>query len=335
MLMLRLSRRAFVGKLVALAASAVFVSRPRSSYAQRSTTPPRIGVLTITPSEETDVQMFRQGLREAGYVEGRNVVIEWRSANGDYARIPELIANLVEHNVDVIVVETTVAAKALVRTTSTIPIVMAVVGDPVRSGLATSLAHPGGNVTGHTMMAAELGAKRLQLLKEAVADVARIAVLWNPDTPFHPQANADLKAAAPALSLKLNFVTARTPDEFGPAFAEMSRARAQALYVSDDATFTIHRTTLVNLASKARLPASYSEKLFVHEGGLMSYGPNLGDLYRRSAGFVDKILNGAKPNDLPIEQPIEFELAVNLKTANELGVKIPETIRLLANELVS
>jgi putative ABC transport system substrate-binding protein len=279
--------------------------------------------------------MFRQGMQEAGYVEGRDVVIEWRSANGDYARIPELIADLVEHNVDVIVVETTLAAKALVRTTSAIPIVMAVVGDPVRSGLVTSLAHPGGNVTGHTMMAAELGAKRLQLLKEAVPGISRVAVLWNPDTPFHPQANADLKSAAPALSLKLSFVTARTSDEFGPAFAEMSRAGAQGLYVSDDATFTVHRTALLELVSKARLPASYSEKWFVHEGGLMSYGPNLGDLYRRSAGFVDKILNGTKPSDLPIEQPIEFELAVNLKTAKQLGIMIPETIRLLANELIS
>lgn len=330
----RLSRRAFVRSLVALAASHALVFKQLNAYAQDSEAPRRIGVLTVAPTEDKDVQMFRQGLRDAGYVEGRDVVIEWRSANGDYSQIPELVDDLVTLQVDVIVVETTLAAMEFKRATSTIPIVMALVGDPVRSGLVTSLAHPGGNLTGHTLLAAELGGKRLQLLKEAVPRMTRVAVLWNPDTPFHLDAIADLEAAAPALSLKMSFVAARTLDEFGPAFSEISRTHAQGLYVMDDSTFTVNRTTLLNLVSKARLPASYSEKVLVHEGGLMSYGPDLGDLYRRSAKYVDKILKGVKPADLPVEQPTKFELAVNLKTAKALGITIPESILLQANIVI-
>jgi len=261
-------------------------------------------------------------------------VIDWRFANGDYARIPELVADLVKRKPDVIVVETTLATRALKRATSTIPIVMALVADPVRSGLITSLARPGGNVTGLSLMAAELDAKRLQLFKEAIPRLTRVAVLWNPDTPWHPKAIADLKAAAPALSLKLSLVGARTHDEFSAAFSEISRTHAQGLYLMDDGIFFAHRTTLLNLMSKARLPTSFSDKQLVVEGALMSYGPNLGDIYRRSAGYVDKILKGAKPADLPVEQPNKFELAVNLKTAKALGITMPESILLQANEVI-
>ena len=320
--------------LAALAASPALVFKAQNTCAQETEAPRRIGVLTIAPTEDEDVQMFRRGLRDVGYVEGRDVVVEWRSANGDYTRIPALVDDLVKRQVDVIVVETTVAAMELERATSTIPIVMAVVADPVRSGLVASLAHPGGNLTGHTMLAVELGGKRLQLLKEVVPRMTRVAVLWNPDTPFHLNAIEELKAAAPALSLKLSFVGARTPDEFSPAFSEISGTRAQGLYVMDDSTFTVNRMALVSLASKARLPASYSEKILVHEGGLMSYGPNLGDLYRRSARYLHKILHGAKPADLPIEQPTKFELAVNLKTAKALGITIPESILLQADVVI-
>ena len=277
--------------------------------------------------------MFRKGLREAGYAEGRDVVIDWRCAS-DYARIPELAADLVQRKVDVIVVETTLATKVLMRATSTIPIVMAAVADPVGSGLVTSLAHPGGNVTGLSLMAVELGAKRLQLLKEAVPQLTRVAVLWNPETPFHSKAIADLKAAAPALSLKLSFVGARTPEEFGPAFSEINRTHAQGLYLIDDAIFFVHRSTLLNLASEARLPTSFSDRQLVYKGLLMSYGPNLGDMWRRSAGYVDKILKGAKPGDLPIEQPTKFELVVNLKTAKALGLAIPQSILQRADEVI-
>ena len=218
-----------------------------------------------------------------------------------------------------IVVESTVAAQAVKRATSTIPIVMAIVADPVGSGLVANLAHPGGNVTGLSMMMAELSAKRLQLLKEAIPRLTRVAVLWNPDTPYHPKVIEDLKAAAPSLSIELSFVGVRTPEEIGPAFSAVSRAHAQALYVIEDPLFFTHRMTLLKLASKARLPAIYGEREFADAGGLMSYGPNFGDLFRRSAGYVDKILKGAKPGDLPIEQPTKFELVVNLKTAKALG----------------
>jgi len=329
----RLSRRAFVSRLAALAAGPLIVFKPQNTYAQQPASPRRIGVLSNS-TEGTQAQAFRQGLRDAGYAEGRDVVIEWRSASGNYARVPELAADLVQRKVDVIVVVSTLAALAVKRATSTIPIVMAEVADPLGSGLVTSLAHPGGNVTGLSLMSAELGAKRLQLLKEAIPRVARVAVLWNPDTPFHTKAVEDLKAAAPSLAIELSFVSARTPEEFGPAFSAMARAHAEALYVLGDAFFFSHRTTLLKLASKARLPTSYSERLFVDEGGLISYGSNRDDMYRRSAGYVDKILKGARPGDLPIEQPTKFELVVNLKTAKALGITIPQSILLRADEVI-
>jgi putative ABC transport system substrate-binding protein len=254
--------------------------------------------------------------------------------SGNYARLPELVADLVQRKVDVIVVVSTLAALAIKRATSTIPIVMAEVADPLGSGLVTSLAHPGGNVTGLSLMVAELSAKRLQLLKEAIPRVARVAVLWNPDTPFHPNVIEELKAVAPLLSIELSFVGARTPEGIGPAFSAMTRAHAEALYVLGDGFFFSHRTTLLKLASKARLPTSYSERLFVDEGGLISYGPNRDDMFRRSAGYVDKILKGARPGDLPIEQPTKFELVVNLKTAKALGITIPQSILLRADEVI-
>ena len=331
----RFSRRAFVRSLAALAACPAIVFKPQSADAQQPASPRRIGVLLVVFSPESkEVQQFRQGLRDAGYVEGRDVVIEWRSAGGDYARVPELAVDLVQRKVDVIVVESTVAAQAVKRATSTIPIVMAVVADPVGSGLVANLAHPGGNVTGLSMMTLELTAKRLQLLKEAIPRVARVAVLWNPDTPYHPKAIQELKAAAPSLSMQLTFVSVRRPEEIGPAFSTINRARAQALYVLDDPVFATHRMTLIKLASKARLPAISGQRDFADEGGLMSYGANFGDLFRRSAGYTDKILKGAKPGDLPIEQPVKFELVFNLKTAKALGLVIPQSLLARADEVV-
>ena len=261
----RISRRAFVSGLAALAARPTIVFEPQSAYAQQSASPRRIGVLSNS-TEGTQAQAFRQGLRDAGYAEGRDVVIEWRSASGDYDQVPRLVADLVQRKVDVIVVVSTLAALAVKRATSTIPIVMAEVADPLGSGLVTSLAHPGGNVTGLSLMSAELSAKRLQLLKEAIPRVARVAVLWNPDTPFHPKVIEELKAVAPLLSIELSLVGARTPEGIGPAFSAMTRAHAEALYVLGDAFFFSHRTTLLKLASKARLPTSYAERLFVDEG---------------------------------------------------------------------
>jgi putative ABC transport system substrate-binding protein len=329
------TRRAFVFALLALTAclgSFVFSS---AADAQQSASPRSIGVVLVDFSPESkEAEAFRQGLRDAGYAEGRDVVIEWRSANGDYDKVPELVADLVKHKVEVIVADSTIASRAASRATSKIPIVMAIVADPVGSGLVASLAHPGGNVTGLSLMLTELSAKRLQLLKEAVSRLTRVAVLWNSDSPFHPKVIEELKAAAPSMSVELNFVDARTLDEIGPAFSAASRAHSQALYVIGSPVFLAHRMALLKPASKARLPAIYAVRQYVDEGGLMSYGPNLRDLMRQSAGYVDRILRGAKPGDLPIEQPAKFELVVNLKTAKALGLTIPESILLRADEVI-
>jgi len=328
-------RRHLLLVLVALVACLGPLGLVGITNAEQPIAPRRIGVLLVIFSPESrEAKAFRQGLWDAGQIEGRDVVIEWRSANGDYSRAPELIADLVQREVDVIVVESTVAAQAVKRATSTIPIVMAIVADPVGSGLAASLAHPGGNVTGLSVMTTDLTAKRLQLLKEAMPRLTKVGVLSNPDAPYSPRVIEELKAAAPALSLELSFEAARTPKQFGPAFSAFTRAHAQAVYVIEDAFLFAHRITLIELASKARLPVMSVNRDLAEAGGLMFYGPNFRDLYRRSAGYVDKILKGAKPGDLPIEQPIQFELVVNLKTAKALGITIPESILLRADEVI-
>jgi putative ABC transport system substrate-binding protein len=279
-------------------------------------------------------QAFRQGLLDAGYSEGRDVLIEWRSANGNYDVVPGLADDLVRGKVDVIVVDSTVAARAAKRATSAIPIVMATVADPVGSGLVANLAHPGQNITGLSLMATEVGVKRLQLLKETIPRLTRVAVLRNPDNPSQTRIVEDLAAVAPSLSIELHVVGARTPQEFSPAFSTVSRAHVQALLVLGDALFFANRMALLKLASKTRLPVIYGERYFADEGGLMSYGTNFADVFRRSAGYVDKILKGAKPGDLPIEQPTQFELVVNLKTAKALGITIPESILVRADEVI-
>ena len=331
----RHSRRAFTFGLAALAACLGLFGLAIDADAQQPASPRRIGVLLVANSpEDKYAQAFRRGLLDAGYAEGRDVVIEWRSASGDYNRVPELVDDLVQRKVDVIVVESTVAAQAVKRATSTIPIVLAVVADPVGSGMVTNLAHPGGNVTGLSLMMADLSAKRLQLLKETIPQLTRVAVLWNPDTPYHTKVIQDLKAVAPSLSLELSFAAARAPEQFGPAFSAVSRASAQALYVIEDPLFFNRRMTLVTLASEARLPIIYWVKEFAEAGGLMSYGANYSDLMRQSVRYVDKILKGAKAGDLPIEQPTKFEFVVNLKTAKALGITIPQSILLRADEVI-
>ena len=327
--------RARALSLVGLGTLLGLLSLTSAADAQQATAPRRIGVLLVGPSPDSkEAQAFRRGLRDAGHAEGRDIVIEWRSAAGDYARAPELAADLVQSKVDVIVVNSTLAARAVRRATSTIPIVMLLVADPVGSGLVRNLAHPGENITGLSMMANELVTKRLQLLKETIPRLTRVTVLWNPDTPLHTQAVEDLKAAAPSLSVELNFVGVRMPEEIDPAFSAARRAHAEGLYVIGDAFFFAHRKTFLKLASEARLPCIYAERNFVDEGGLMSYGLNLSDEFRRSAGYVDQILKGAKPADLPIQQPTKFELVINLKTAKALGITIPESVLLQADEVI-
>jgi putative ABC transport system substrate-binding protein len=308
---------------------------PLAAGAQQTTHPRRVGVLLVGLSPESkQAKHFRLGLRDAGYSEGRDVVIEWRSANGDYDRVPSLIADLVQSKVDVIVQDSTVGTEVTKRATSTIPIVMALVLDPVGSGLVKSLAYPGANVTGLSMMATELYPKRLQLLKEINPQLVRAAVLWNPDHPFHAKAAEELKAIAPALSIELSFVGVRTPEQFGAAFSDVTQANAQALYVVEDPIFFAHRMALLRLASTARLPTIHELARWPEASALMSYGPDLNDLFRRAAFYVARILKGAKPADLPVEQPTKFELVINLKTAKMLGLEIPPNLLALTDEVI-
>jgi len=321
--------------VLTLGVSLACLSFPAFAQGQQPTTPRRVGVLLVSWGPDSRIaQAFREGLRDRGYTEGRDVVIEWRTPSGDYDRVPQLAADLVKSKVDVIVVDGTVGTRALKQATSTIPIVMALVADPVGSGLVANLAHPGGNITGFTIMIPDLSAKQLQLLKEAVPRLGRVTVLWNPNTPYSAKVLGELKAAASSLSIELKFVGARRPEEITAALSAESRAHAEALYVIEDPLFTTHRTTILKLASKARVPTMYGGRHWVEGGGLISYGANYDDLARRSAEYVDRILKGAQPADLPIEQPTKFELAVNLKTAKTLGVTIPESILLRADEVI-
>jgi putative ABC transport system substrate-binding protein len=325
-----MQRREFITLLGGAAAA-----WPLAARAQQPATPRRVGVLLVGLSPESnEAKQFRLGLRDLGYSEGRDVLIEWRSANGDYDRIPALVANLVQSKVDVIVQDSTVGTEVTKRATSTIPIVMALVLDPVGSGLVKSLSHPGENVTGLSMMATELYPKRMQLLKEMKPQLTRVAVLWNPDHPFHAKAVEELKAIAPSLAVELSFAGARTPEQLVPAFLDATRAKAQAVYVVEDPIFFAHRMTVLNLASTAQLPTIHELRRWPEAGALMSYGPDLHDLFRRAAIYVDRIFKGAKPADLPVEQPTKFELVINLKTAKTLGLAIPSGMLAIADEVI-
>ncbi len=306
-----------------------------ATYAQQAIGPHRIAVVAPAFSVDSDEgSAFREGLRAAGYVEGRDLSIDWWYGHGSYNDVADAVANAVRSNVDVIVVESTVAALAAKRATQTIPIVMAFVGDPVGMGLVESLRRPGGNITGLTNMGAELGPKRLQLLKEAVPSARRIGVLWNPDTPFHSRVLAQIKSAAPQLHLELAPVAVRNAEQFGPAFSALSRSKVDAVMAVGDPFMANNATTLIRLAKKARLPLAIDWKPIAKQGVLISYWIKSADLFRRAAGYVDKILKGASPTTLPVEQPTKFELMVNLKTARELGITIPESILLQADEVI-
>jgi len=297
--------------------------------------PRRVGVLLVLLSPDgKEAQAFRHGLRDAGYVEGRDVVIEWRFANGDYARLPQLATDLVERKCEVIVADTTQATLAAQRAAPTIPIVMTIVSDPVGAGLAANLARPSGNVTGLSIMLAELSAKRLQLLKEAMPSLSRAAVLWNRPTAYHAKAIESLKGVAPALAIELTFASAGTPDEIARALESFRRVQAQALYVIDCPPFFNHRSMILRLATNGRLPVISGETPYAYDGGLIAYGPSYEDQMRRSAAYVDKILRGAKPSALPIEQPTRFDLVINLKTAKTLGLTIPPSLPLRADQVI-
>jgi putative ABC transport system substrate-binding protein len=293
---------------------------------------PRIGILRSGSPPDPFVEAFREGLRELGYVENHNVSLEYRWAEGHDERLPGLVADLVRHQVDVIVAVGSHAALAK-RTTATIPIVMPVSNDPVGTGLVASLARPGGNVTGLAFLSEELPGKWIELLKEVLPRLSRVAVLSYP-----PSDAGQLRAsevAARSLGLRLHTLAVKRKEDLATAFAEAQRSRAEALIVLASAFFGGQRSRLVMLAAQHRLPTIYNEREFVTQsGGLMSYGPDLRDLFRRASNYVDRILKGAKPADLPVEQPTKFELVINLKTAKALGLTIPPAVLARADEVI-
>jgi putative ABC transport system substrate-binding protein len=280
------------------------------------------------------LEFFRQGLRELGYVEGQHIEFEVRTAEGDYRRLPALAAELVRLPVDVIVTETVPSAEAAQQATATIPIVMATIVDPVATGVVASLARPGGNVTGLSMMAPVLAAKQLELLKETVPGLSQVAVLWNPINAGTAPQLREVEAAASVLAVRLQPLEVRSPNELEDAFVAMTQQQADGLILLLDATLTDHRARLVDLAAKSHLPAVYGLRDYVEAGGLMSYSASISQMYRRAAYYVDRILRGAKPADLPVEQPMTFDFVVNMKTAQALGITFPNEIMLQVTEVI-
>jgi len=317
------------------------LAAPLAAEAQQAAKNARIGYLANHPAGDLGPHLraaFLQGLRDLGYVEGGNLVIEYRFAEGQLERFPALAAELVALKVDVIVTAgSTPSALAAKQATRTVPIVFIAAGDPVTSGLVSSLARPGGNVTGLSSLVLELVGKCLELLKQAVPEVSRVAVLWRPGALGERTEREILKraeVAARALGVRLQFVEARGPADFDRAFSEMTRARASALTVLPTGEFSRERRRLVDLAAKNRLPTVFPWREGVDAGGLMAYGPDHADIFRRAATYVDGVLKGAKPADLPAEQPTKFEFVINLKTAKALGLTIPQSVLVRADEVI-
>jgi putative ABC transport system substrate-binding protein len=326
-----------IGLAVVLVVSLTLASLGTAA-AQSPEKVPKVGYISPGSSSEPfrlrRFESFRQGSRELGYVEGRNIALEPRWAEGEYDRYPALAADLVRLKAHVIVTVGGAATKAAQQVTKTTPIVMSVVIDPLGSGLVASLARPGGNVTGITVMASDIVGKQLELLKQAVPEVSRVAILWNPANPGSAPQLREADAAARALGVRLQAVEARDPQGIDRAFAAMTRERAGALVVLPDAIFGNQSKQIADLAAKSRLPSICGIPEYGEAGGLIVYGANNLDLERRAAIFVDRILKGAKPNDLPVEQPTQFELVINLKTAKALGLTIPQTLLLRADQVI-
>jgi putative ABC transport system substrate-binding protein len=324
-----MDRRTFLAAL-----GSGLLAAPLGAGAQPAGRVPRIGWLAVGPNPALD-EAFRQGLRELGYVEGKNIVLEYRLAE-TFDRLPSLAAELVRLKVDVIFAAAGAqAAFAAKNATTTIPIVMVPVADPVGFGLADTLARPGGNITGPSAgTGPELQGKRLELLKETFPRVSRVAVLWNPDNPGSVVNKRAAEAPAQSLGIKLHSVEVRKSVDLEQAFSAMRRERVEALVTINSPLLVSHLNRIVDLAAKSRLPTMHMESRWVEGGGLMSYGPSYPDLYRRAAIYVDKILKGANPAELPIEQPTKFELVVNLRTARALGLTIPQAVLIRADEVI-
>ena len=329
-------RRTIIGFIITCALGCLCVA-PLAPEAQQPKHVHRIGALSgqgTTPGRGSFVEAFLEGMRALGYVEGQHFVLEYRGVEGQHERLPALAAELVQLQPEVIVAQGTPAALAAKDATTTIPIVMVGVGDPVGSGLVASLARPGGNLTGLSVLSPDLVGKQLEFLKEVLPTVASVAVLWNPANPVAALMVREAAVAAQRLGVELHLVEARGPEAFDSAFAAMTSAHAGALLVLGDALVFQHRRRLTELAAMSHLPTMYQGRALVEVGGLISYGVSLLDSWRRGATYVDKILKGAKPADLPVEPPMKFELVINLKTAQALGITMPPSLLLLADEVI-
>ncbi len=324
-------RRAFITLLGGAAAA-----WPLAARAQQAGKVWRIGVLSGASRETafTNYEGFLQGMRELGYVEGRDFVMEYRFAEGQYERFPDFAAELVRLNVDVILVGATSAIRMLQRATTTIPIVLAYSTDPVGNGFVASLSRPGGNITGLSSSSDDTAPKQLELVATVVPNVSRIGLLGNPASPTYTDVRKGAENAAQKVGLTLVSVEARNPQEIEAAFASFVSERVQAFISAGDALFFAQRRQIAELALKSRLPSMFSQREYAAAGGLMSYGENLSEFFRRAASFVDKIFKGAKPGDLPMEQPTRFNLVINRKTADALGVAIPPQLYIFADEVI-
>jgi putative ABC transport system substrate-binding protein len=325
----KIKNRKFVGLSVF---AFVLVMTGAAAQAQQKNRVPRIGFLSVSPSVDSD---FFEGLRDLGYVDQKNVIVEHRSAEGKSERLPGLAADLVNLKVDVVVTRGTAAANAAKQATQTIPIVMAIIGgDPVKLGLVTSFSRPGGNVTGLTLQAPELSGKRLDLLKEAIPKVSVVAAIWNATSPQGMVFLRETEDAARSLGLQLQSIEVRNPADLDTAFKTVARARPNALITLADGMLLDNRKRIVQFAIKSRLPGMFPDQDFAEAGGLMVYGPDLAWNFRRAAWYVDRILKGTKPADLPVEQPTKFELVINLKTAKQIGVTIAPEVLARASRII-
>jgi ABC-type uncharacterized transport system substrate-binding protein len=326
-----MNRRAFVTGLGAVLAA------PLSAGAQQARKTARIGVLMLPPRAGAGgayVQALREGLHELGYVEGHNLLLEIRSAEGRPDLLPGLAAELLSTRPDVLVTSGSEAILTLKRATGVVPIIMASVMDPVALGIGASLAQPGGNLTGLSILSRELTSKRLQLLRETVPRLSKVAVLWNPDNPGNVLMLKEVETASQILGLEWLALAVRQPDELAAAFKAILDAPSNGILVIEDSMLVSHRSRIVESVARTRLPAMYAFRQFVDAGGLMSYGPNIPDSFRRAAVYVDKILKGSKPADLPVEQATKFELIINVKTAKALGLTIPPSLLLRADQMI-
>ncbi len=323
-----MNRRRFIGTLTGA------LLAPLAARAQRPEKIPRVGVIGERGASDPFIDAFRQGMRELGYTEGQNVLIEYRHVDGVLDRVPAFARELIRLPVDVLVVAGTVSTRHARAETTTVPIVFALPGDPVGSGLVASLAHPGGNATGMSSLHPELGGKQLELLKAIAPRIARVAVVYNPISPTWERFFVGVREAARTLAVDSQFVEVRAPNELASALSTLTQRRPDALLILSDPVFGGQLVQLAQFATKNRLPALYARREFAEAGGLLAYGPSFEDNFRRTATYVDKILKGAKPSELPVQQPTRLELVINRKTANTLGLTVPQSLLLRADEVI-